>query len=190
MILSLGIAVFKLSGLGCDPFNGMNMQVSSLLPISYADFQVMVNAGIFIIQMIGARNMIGPGTIFNAFINGYIVTIFYDFMNEIVVNENMVFRLVLMFLGVVVCSLGLSIYQATDTGVSPLDSMPFCMEHLMPQIPYSVRRIVIDGFCAFVCLITGGISAGNLGIGTLICVLGFGPLIQLFNHTFVDKLVN
>ncbi len=43
IILGLGIAIFKLSGLGNDPFSGMVMALSDRIGIDYPIFLIIVN---------------------------------------------------------------------------------------------------------------------------------------------------
>ena len=76
VILGLGIAIFKLSGLGNDPFSGMAMALAECVGIEYARFVILMNLGFFVIEIIWGRKLIGLGTIVNALLLGYIVTFF------------------------------------------------------------------------------------------------------------------
>ena len=48
IIISLGVSFMRLSNLGTDPFNCMNLGVSSHLPISYGTYQMLFNIVLFI----------------------------------------------------------------------------------------------------------------------------------------------
>ena len=48
IILGLGIAIFKLSGLGNDPFSGMVMALAECVGIEYARFFNSSESGIFL----------------------------------------------------------------------------------------------------------------------------------------------
>ena len=74
IILGLGIAIFKLSGLGNDPFSGMVMALAECVGIEYARFLILLNLGFFVIEIIWGRKLIGLGTIINALFLGYFVT--------------------------------------------------------------------------------------------------------------------
>lgn len=50
IILGLGIAIFKLSGLGNDPFSGMVMALAECVGIEYARFLILLNLGFFVIR--------------------------------------------------------------------------------------------------------------------------------------------
>lgn len=73
----MGISIFKLSGLGNDPFSGMVMALSDCTGIQYAFFLILVNLVIFIAEITMGRELIGLGTAVNALLLGYIVTFFF-----------------------------------------------------------------------------------------------------------------
>ena len=50
VILGLGIAIFKLSGLGNDPFSGMVMALSDRTGIDYPVFLIIVNMIVFVFR--------------------------------------------------------------------------------------------------------------------------------------------
>ena len=62
LFLGMGISIFKLSGLGNDPFSGMVMALSDRTGITYALFLVMVNAVLFLYEITAGRKLIGAGT--------------------------------------------------------------------------------------------------------------------------------
>ena len=84
IILGLGIAIFKLSGLGNDPFSGMVMALAECVGIEYARFLILLNLGFFVIEIIWGRKLIGLGTIINALFLGYFVTFFYNLITSVI----------------------------------------------------------------------------------------------------------
>lgn len=72
--------------------------------------------------------IIGAGTVVNAVLLGYIVTFFYNLLsNGIGIPEVMWQRLIIVCIGVVVCSFGVSMYQTPVVGAAPYDSMSLIM---------------------------------------------------------------
>ena len=47
----MGIGIFKLAGLGTDPFSGMNMAVADMIGMAYGNFQLIVNIVLLIIEI-------------------------------------------------------------------------------------------------------------------------------------------
>ena len=53
ILAGMGIAIFKLAGLGTDPFSGMNMAVAAKLGMAYGNFQLLVNVVLLVVQVAG-----------------------------------------------------------------------------------------------------------------------------------------
>lgn len=186
VFLGVGIALFKLSGLGNDPFSGMVMALAECVGIVYANFLILINLGFFVIQFVFGRKMIGAGTLINALFLGYIVTFFYEiFLGMLGSPEEMWKRVLLVCVGVIVGSFGLSMYQQPNMGVAPYDSMSLIINQRWPRISYFWSRMFTDALCAVVCFLAGGI----VGLGTLVCAFGFGPVVHFFNVNFTNRVL-
>lgn len=198
----LGIAIFKLSALGNDPYSAMTMQLAEVTGIEYGNFQVLFNLGLFVIQLIFGRKLIGIGTIINACFLGYIVTFFYRILLLIGTPQSLVQQIITLCPGVLICSFGLSLYQTADLGVSPYDGLALITQAKLPRIPYFWHRIADDTLSTLVCYLAGGalavgaaagatesLEGGMIGLGTLVAAFGFGPFIHFFNQHFSKKIV-
>ncbi len=186
IFVGLGVGIFKLSMMGNDPFDGMNMALAEVTGIYYPVLQIIVNLLLFVIQILFGRRLIGFGTVINAFFLGYIATFFYNLLFGIVGEpQGFVLRLFIVFMGVLAISLGLSLYQTADLGVAPYDALALIINERFPKIQYFLARIMCDAICALICFLAGGI----VGIGTLVSAFGFGPFIQFFNRTISEKML-
>lgn len=187
ILVGMGVGIFKLSGLGNDPFSGMNMAVADKLRMSYGNFQLIVNIVLLLIEIGFGRKFLGIGTVVNAVFLAYICTFFYDIFTKKLLLEpaGLPERLIVLCIGVAICCLGLSMYQMTEAGVAPYDSLSLIMSERWPKIPYFWHRMSNDVLCALVCYLAGGI----IGIGTLVTAFGLGPVIHFFNRTFTSKLL-
>lgn len=190
IFIGLGIGIFKLSGLGNDPFTAMNMSLAIRVGLEYAHFQVIFNLCLFVVQWILGKEFIGVGTIVNACFLGYIVTFFYNVLYGLVgAPKTLLLQIVVVFIGVVICSFGLSLYQTSDVGVAPYDSLSLITQKFLPKIPYFWHRILDDGIATVVSILAGGIPGGMIGVGTLVSAFGLGPFIHFFNERFSRKLL-
>ena len=154
--------------------------------MAYANFLVLINLAVFVIEIIFGRKFIGAGTVVNALFLGYIVTFFYNLLsNGIGIPEVMWQRLIVVCIGVVVCSFGVSMYQTPDVGAAPYDSMSLIMAMRKPSISYFWHRISTDALCALICFLAGGI----VGIGTLLSAFCLGPFISFFDAKFTLPLL-
>ena len=186
IILGLGIAIFKFSGLGNDPFSGMVMALSDRAGIEYAVFLIMINTIVFIVEFILGRNLIVLGTFVTALLLGYVVTFFYNLIVSAAGEPGQLLqRILIVCIGVIVTSFGVSMYQLPKQGVAPYDSMSLIMTERLKKIPYFWNRVVTDAFCALMCWLAGGI----VGLGTLVSAFGLGPFVQFFDTHFTSKLL-
>ena len=78
VFMGMGIGIFKLAGLGTDPFSGMNMAVADMIGMAYGNFQLIVNIVLLIIEIAFGRRFLGIGTVVNAVCLAYITTFFYN----------------------------------------------------------------------------------------------------------------
>lgn len=79
--------------------------------------------------------MIGLGTFVNALLLGYVVSFFYNIILCIEPTQ-MLQRILTVCVGVVVTSLGVSMYQLSRQGVAPYDSISLIMTERCPKISY------------------------------------------------------
>lgn len=179
ILVGLGIAIFKFAALGNDPYTGMNMALAETLGIPFPTLQLGVNLLFFLLQFVFARQLIGFGTLFNALFIGSLVDFFYRVMAGTIGGPGTFpVQLLVMLIGMMICSFGLSLYQCSDLGVSPYDAASLILDKKLARIPYFWCRIFTDGVCALICFAAGGI----VGVGTLVTAFGFGPFIAAFNR--------
>ena len=179
ILVGLGIAIFKFAALGNDPYTGMNMALAETLGIPFPTLQLGVNLLFFLLQFVFARQLIGFGTLFNALFIGSLVDFFYRVTAGTIGGPGTFpVQLLVMLIGMVICSFGLSLYQCSDLGVSPYDAASLILDKKLARIPYFWCRIFTDGVCALICFAAGGI----VGVGTLVTAFGFGPFIAAFNR--------
>ena len=185
LLVGIGVAIFKFSALGNDPFNGMNMALADLFQVPYPTLQIMVNILFFAIQLLAARELIGFGTVINIFLIGYIVNFTYGLLVRSLGSPgSFAIQLLAMVTGMLICSLGLSLYQCSEMGTVPYDALALILDRKLKKLPYFWCRILCDGSCALVCFLAGGI----VGLGTLVSAFGFGPVIAFFNRTVSEPM--
>ncbi len=188
VILGIGCALLRISGMGNDPFSAANMAFSDGFGIGLGTFQLSVNILFFIIQLIFGRSYLGFGSIINFFLLGYIVQyagIFIEFLLGDLYSFTLIQQIFIMVLALLILTFGLSMYQTANLGVAPFDYLSLGMTDHLPT-PYFINRIITDGFCVLLILI--GVAVGflnwktsHLGIGTVLCAFCLGPLVNAFS---------
>lgn len=186
-ISGFGIAVLKLSFMGNDPYSAMNMAISDGLHMGLGTYQLIVNVIMLVIQLLFGRKYIGFGTIINMCFLGYIVQysgVLLSFIFGTFENQPFYIYLIVMLISVVIVSAGLSMYQTADLGVAPFDFLSLGLdEHV--KLPYFFCRMITDVGCVVVILIAfaGGLfpwADSHIGIGTVVCAFGLGPVVNAF----------
>ena len=180
VVLGLGVAVFKLSGLGNDPYTGMVMALADKIGMQYANFLIVLNVVLFIGEITLGRKYIGAGTFFNALLQGYVVTFFYYLISKLGTPEFLWQKLTIVIVGLIVSGVGLSMYQNADAGTSPYDSMSLILSDRSKKSYYGCRMLT-DLICVVICFIAGGI----VNVGTVASVLLIGPIADFINRKFI-----
>jgi uncharacterized membrane protein YczE len=186
VLLGLGISLFKLSSMGNDPYSAMIMSISALIGLSYSNFLILLNAAVFVLEITLGRKFIGIGTFANWFLVGYVAELFIRLGDTYLqIPEAFLGRLPITIAGVIIISLGVSLYQTSNAGIAPYDSVALIMTERIPRLPYFWSRIICDGTCAIICLLTGGL----IGLGTFLCAFCLGPIIHFFNEHLSKKVL-
>lgn len=137
LLVAVGIALFKQSVLGNDPYTGMNMALAEMLGIRFPLLQLGVNLAFFTVQLIWGRHLVGFGTVVNALLIGSLVDFFYRVsVSCFGLPGSLIIKLLVMLIGMVICSFGLSLYQTADLGVSPYDAASLILDRKLTRIPY------------------------------------------------------
>ena len=184
IIMGLGIALFKISLMGNDPSTAFVMAVGNKIGIDFAIVLIVANSIWFIAEAIFGRKYIGIGTFANWFGVGTLASFWIKLIeSRFSVSQEFLPRIWIMALGVLILSLGASMYQTSDLGIAPYDVLSIILSDKFP-IPYFWCRIFTDTVCALIAFVLGGL----IGPGTLVCALGLGPFITFFNKYVSEKL--
>jgi uncharacterized membrane protein YczE len=166
----------------------MNLSLSACVGLSYPVFQILFNLVAFVIQLIWGRELIGIGTVVNAFFLGYIVDFFFRLLLLLPIAPLVFWQsVIVVFIGVVICSFGLSLYQTSDVGVAPYDALSLITQKKLKKIPYFWHRMFDDALAALISFVATGFT--NIGLGSIVSAFGLGPFIQFFNKHFSEKLL-
>lgn len=188
IFIGLGIGIFRYAALGNDPYTAMNLSLSECVRMSYPVFQILFNLCAFVIQLLWGRELIGIGTIVNAFFLGYIVDFFYHILLMLPAAPAAFWQSVIVVcIGVIICSFGLSLYQTSNVGVAPYDALSLITQKKLPKIPYFWHRMFDDALAALISFVATGFT--NIGLGSLVSAFGLGPFIHFFNKHFSEKLL-
>lgn len=184
-ILSLGLILFKLSLMGNGPSTSMVIAIADKIGVDFGIVMVVTNCVFFAAEWIWGRKLIGPGTFVNWILVGPLASLYERIIRSMMdVSEGFLPRLFLMAAGILVLSLAGALYQTSDVGIAPYDSLSIIISRKSGR-QYFGCRILTDGISVLIAYLFGGI----VGIGTLVCAFGLGPFVQFFSNHVAKPLI-
>jgi len=181
VFIGLGVAFTKIASFGNDSFNGMNMAVSSFFCINFVLYTWLFNLAAFTVEFFFGKKYIFVGTFLNWFLVSFFVSTFLKPMYLIFPKTPALpGRIVLLIVGLLICSFGLALYQGSDLGISPYDVLPIIFCDRFQKVPYAIARLTLDVSACFIMWICGGL----LGVGTLVNAIFTGPLVSFYTKAY------
>lgn len=183
-LLGIGVALFKVSAMGNDPSNALIMAIGEFLGIGFPMMFVTFYTLFFALEFLFGRALINVGTFVNWFCVGHIAGYFiHQIEHDVPIPEGFVTHSIIMFAGVLILSLGCSLYQTSNLGIAPYDSLSIMLSR-WKNYPYFKCRVFTDCVCVVAAWSLGGV----IGLGTLVCMFGMGPFISFFDAHISRKL--
>ena len=176
ILISIAVAIFRYCDIGTDPFSCFNLGICNITGLSFGNVQVLVSIILFLGLYFVGKQFFGIGTLMSMFLVGYIS----DFLLSIIPIEAatipMYARYLILVVGLVTTSFGISLYSSANLGVSAYDAMSFILVDRYNHLHLQYTRILVD-----ILLVVGGFFMGSVvGIGTLIIAFGVGPCVAYF----------
>lgn len=182
MLLGVVLMGFFLSflievSLGTDPCTFMNLTISGKLGILFGTWQVILNSILFIFVILFDRRLIGPGTIANMVLIGYISDFCRMIWHKIIpgyIFSQWPYRAVVFIVALLCFVVAASLYMNADMGVAPYDAVPIMIsKFVLKNVPFKYIRIGFDGSV----LLIGFLLGGRVEICTVLMVFLLGPTI-------------
>jgi len=138
---------------------------------------VIVTVTIMLLMLVFTKGYVKPGTAVCAFCGGPIIDFFNSLLGDAVnASSPMAVRIMAVFGGCVILSLGMSIVINSRAGTGPNDLVALVLSDMIHKLQFRTVRILCDVF--FVSL--GYVLGGTVGFGTLAAVLLIGPMAQFW----------
>ena len=174
LLISTAVAIFRYCDLGADPFSCFNLGVAHLTGLSFGNVQVLVNLLLTAILFLVGHAYFGIGTVMSMFLIGYVSDFLLTIVPVKVTSLPMYIRYMILLIGLITTSFGISLYSCAKLGISPYDAMSFILvDKFSGKLHLQYTRIAID----VLLVLSGSLMGGIVGIGTLIIALGVGPCV-------------
>ena len=168
-----GIHLTMRAGIGASPWDVFNLGLSNTFGILYGTASISVSLSILMIDIL-LKEPIGIAMFIDAIVVGKSVD-FFNFIDIIPTPGNIVGSIFMMITGLFIMGYTQLFYMRSSLGCGPRDSLLIGLKKRLTKIPIGVVSIAILSTATFI----GYLLGGPVGIGTIICALCAGPIMQL-----------
>lgn len=171
-INGLGVYLTIHANIGASPWDVLNLGLSKTFGIIYGNASVSVALTILVIDIL-MKEPIGLAMIIDALTVGKAVD-FFNWLNIVPTPKNLFASVVMMFIGLVIIAYTQFTYMYVSLGCGPRDTLLVGLKKHIKKLPIGVVSIMLLSGATLI----GFLLGGQVGIGTLICVLCAGPIMQ------------
>lgn len=187
-VCGVSVGMFRTAALGVDPFQALMSGLASLVPMGFGTLYLTANAGLLLFAAVFDRRKIGPSTVINLTLLGYIAQYSQALFTALVPHGTLPSRLLLLAAAVAVMCLSSALYFNADLGVSPYDAVALVLAQGQKRFSFKACRVMTDLVCvalgAALCRLSGmgwRETGGVVGVGTVVTAFFMGPLISFFS---------
>ena len=181
-LFGLGIACQIRASLGLAPWDVFGQGLANITGLSFGLATVLASA-VILLLWIPLKQKPGLGTIFNALLIGPFIDLSLRFVPS-AADWGIFGQIGWYVLGMTIIALGTGIYIGARLGPGPRDGLMTGSVKKFGK-PVWIVRTVLEGGATLIGLALGG----PVGLGTLLFVVGIGPMVQVSMRAFglVDK---
>lgn len=174
-ILALGISTMIEADLGAASWDALNVGLSETIGLTVGTWVLIVGVLLIFVNALLLKkrpDVLAVGTIL-------LIGVFVDFWLILVLGdlelESFMMKLFVFILGLVFCALGIAIYLQAKFPLSPIDNLMVAISTRF-KVSMRVAKTIAEATGFILALL----FSGPIGIGTIICTLCLGPIIQFF----------
>ena len=181
-LFGLGIAFQIRATLGLAPWDVFGQGLANITGLSFGLATVLASA-LILLLWIPLKQKPGLGTIFNALLIGPFIDLSLRFVPS-AADWGIFGQIGWYVLGMAIIALGTGVYIGARLGPGPRDGLMTGSVKKFGK-PVWIVRTVLEGGATLIGLAFGG----PVGLGTLLFVVGIGPMVQVSMRAFglVDK---
>ena len=165
------------ANIGAAPWDVLNLGIAKTFGILYGTASISVSLTILLIDIL-MKEPVGIAMFIDAIVVGKAVD-FFNWLDPIPPCKSLLTGIPLMIAGLFVLAYTQYTYMIASLGCGPRDTLMVGVAKRVKRIPIGVVSIAILSTATRV----GWLLGGPVGIGTLICAFGAGPIMQLAFHT-------
>jgi uncharacterized membrane protein YczE len=161
------------AGIGAAPWDVLNLGLSRTLGILYGTASIAVSLTILLIDVL-LREPIGIAMFIDALVVGKAVD-FFNWLHPAAPCRSLITAVPTLLLGLVILAYTQYAYMAAALGCGPRDTLLVGLAKRAGRIPIGAVSVALLSTATLI----GWLLGGPVGIGTLLCAFGAGPIMQL-----------
>ena len=167
-----GVYLTIQANIGVGPWDVLNIGVSRTLGILYGSASIAISLCILLLDIL-MREPIGIAMFIDAVVVGKAVD-FFNWIHAVPSCKSLWSGIPLMLLGLVILGYTQYLYMAAALGCGPRDTLLVGLAKRLNRLPIGAVSIALLSTATLI----GWLLGGPVGIGTLICAFGAGPIMQ------------
>ena len=171
-INGFGIYLTIQANIGAAPWDVLNLGVSKSLGILYGTASIAVSLTILLIDIL-LKEPIGISMFIDAVVVGKSVD-FFNWLGLVPKAESLLTAIPMMLAGLVILAYTQYGYMLASLGCGPRDTLLVGLAKRAGKLPIGAVSIALLSTATLI----GWLLGGPVGIGTLICAFGAGPVMQ------------
>ena len=171
-IIALAISLIVQGKYGADTISVFILGIMNHVNLPFGVLSILINSCILVIAFAFAKNQLGIGSIINATFLGLFILLL-----EMPISFVMQFQVVnyfVLIIGPILFGIGSAIYVAANQGSAALECLSIIIVNRNERLSLKVARIILEA----VLVVLGILLGASFGIGTLLCVLIIGPVME------------
>lgn len=187
IVMGMCVSLLVMCDMGTDPCSAMNYGIAHKLGMSFGNYQLLINAVLFVIVIIFDRKLIGTGTFGNMILVGYVADFFtwiWRTVLHIPLELGLGTRIIILVPSLIVFVIAAAIYMQSGHGTAPYDAVAFLISDRVQKRSGKNMFRIIRMLYDLVATAIGFAAGGEVGVITILMVIMLGPTVD-----FVGKYI-
>ena len=172
-----GIYLTIQANIGAAPWDVLSLGLSKTLGILYGSASIAVSLTILLIDVL-LREPIGIAMFIDAVVVGKSVD-FFNWLHPVSPCQSLRSAIPVMIVGLFIIAYTQYTYMVASLGCGPRDTLLVGLARRAPRVPIGAMSIALLSTATLL----GWLLGGPVGLGTLICAFGAGPIMQFAFRT-------
>ncbi len=182
-LIQVAVAAFLQIAMGADSFTVFMQGLSKTLHFSVGFGNAIITFVLLIIVYILDKKQFKIGMVLAVISAGLILNGMTALLDILIPPNMPVWMLwIEFFMACVLVAIGFPLLKSADLRVAPNDALYLAIMNRTGK-SYGLVRVSVDA----VYLVIGYFLGGVIGIGTLVCVVAIGPMVQFVMDHFYEK---